>query len=49
MTDQSGYLLMHAAIRGELDRLAELAVGLAAGSAGRGRASSPPCAPTSVT
>ncbi|MDG6107195.1 hemerythrin domain-containing protein [Dactylosporangium aurantiacum] len=31
MTDQSGYLLMHAAIRVELDRLAEFAVGLAAG------------------
>ncbi|MFC4040676.1 SRPBCC family protein [Dactylosporangium siamense] len=31
MTDQSGYLLMHAAIRGELDRLAEFAVSAAAG------------------
>ncbi|MET7426908.1 SRPBCC family protein [Dactylosporangium sp. NPDC005555] len=31
MTDQSGYLLMHAAIRVELDRLATFATGLAAG------------------
>ncbi len=31
MTDQSGYLLMHAAIRVELARLAEFAEGLAAG------------------